>query len=181
MGRFAGLSTALNVVADQLRTQRQNQEKVSAEKNLLGFKSLLGGEIVPSDTGSISVPGMGKFDAVGRTSFPTALDLRKEARSTVTSMISQNPDLQTKIFDNPKLMTDLIDKETVRLSNILGNKGVLNINVPEVSPVTHKETTAPVLSERVYVKRPGSSKIWSIPREQLQDAIDEGAKLVPSP
>jgi len=51
---------------------------------------------------------------------PSKFDLQKEARITVNAMISQNPTLQMKAFENPNLLTSLIDEEVARLSEQYG-------------------------------------------------------------
>lgn len=51
---------------------------------------------------------------------PTRWDIQKEARTTVNSIINQNPSLQMQAWKDPTLITNMIDEEVERLSQQYG-------------------------------------------------------------
>jgi hypothetical protein len=56
-----------------------------------------------------------RYESFKTTGKPTLWDLQKEARTTVNSMLQNNPELQGKVFENPNMLTGLIDQEVTRL------------------------------------------------------------------
>ena len=51
---------------------------------------------------------------------PSSWDMRKEARTTVNALVSNNPALQMKAFKDPSLITKMIDDEVMRLEGQYG-------------------------------------------------------------
>jgi len=49
---------------------------------------------------------------------PSSWDIEKEARIRASSMLNDNPSLQIKAFDDPTIITSLIENEKKRLGNI---------------------------------------------------------------
>jgi len=49
---------------------------------------------------------------------PSSWDIEKEARIRASSMLNDNPRLQIKAFDDPTIITSLIENEKKRLGNI---------------------------------------------------------------
>jgi len=100
------------------------------------------------------------------TQKPTLWDLQKEARTTVNSALQNNPELQGKVFENPAMLTDLIDKEVGRLqTRYMGsaetNKQNTNENVlslPEgvsEEDITHTLKIHPEYTRESLIKKLG--------------------------
>ncbi len=66
--------------------------------------------------GEALLPGEQKLyeDNINKSK-PTQWDLQKEARTTVNAMLQNNDELQGKVFNNPAMLTELIDQEVSRL------------------------------------------------------------------
>ena len=167
-GKKAGLGSVIAKVADRLRSQREAGEEQGRKINLLGVEGLMTGKIAPAgaeETGTTFDLPMGKFKSV--TSQPEMWDIQKEARTTVNAMINQNPELQSQVFENPKLITDLIDQEADRLSQKYRGGG-------QVSTFTPPKITTPT-EERITVISSTGQK-GTIPKSQLQEALKSGYK-----
>ncbi len=90
---------------------------------------------------------------------PSLWDLQKEARTTVNSMLQNNPELQGKVFQDPNLLTNLIDQEVMRLTGrYRGNN--TNLKTPNPQP---EETTQPTA--------------WKIPTGITEGDIEHTMKL----
>ena len=72
------------------------------------------GEGVPAPEGYEEVP-KGKKYVKKLSKKPTKWEIRKEARTTVNSMLDDNYDLQMKVYENPGLLDELIDRQVERL------------------------------------------------------------------
>lgn len=111
---------------------------------------------------------------------PTLWDIQKEARTTVNAMINQNPVLQAQAFNNPALVTDLIDKEAERLNVKYKLKESLTpspIVSPEPTEPTQPIQPTPPTGERIKVISP-EGKRGTIPKSQLPEALREGYKQI---
>lgn len=74
---------------------------------------------------------------------PTLWDLQKEARTTVNSMLQNNPELQGKVFENPTMLTDLIDAEVARLQGrYMEGKNISQKEVTSKIPADNKRQKA---------------------------------------
>jgi len=181
--RFSGIGAALSTIADKLRKDREMQADTGQKTNLLGVEGLISGKIAPAqqgEQGAMNIPGVGNVKSVANQ--PDKWDIQKEARTTVNAMINQNPVLQAQVFQNPKLVTDLIDKEVERLSEKYRGGGLTSpISSPEIptsTPLPTPKFTPPKITpteERINVISPEGKK-GTIPRSQLDDALKTGFK-----
>lgn len=91
----------------------------------------------------------------------TPWDIQKEARITVNDMLKGNPMLQTQVFRNPTLITDLIDEEVTRLSE------QYKVTMPT------KPARPTPRGKRVRMTAP-DGKTYTIDQSEVKDAIANG-------
>ena len=122
-GRLSGIGQALKGIADKLRATRETQESLGVLGQTERIKAKIKQEYAPP----VGYEPTTQEEAIsfeeakaGLKAKPTKWDIQKEARITVNAMINQNAELQMQAFENPSLITDLIDKETERLSQQYG-------------------------------------------------------------
>jgi len=126
-GKMSGVGQAIAKVADRLRSQRETGEAMKTQLDLLGqtekIKAMYNPKGYEPKTQEEALAYEGA--KAGLKATPTDWDVQKEARTTVNAMINQNPGLQGQAFDNPALITDLINKEVDRLKGRYNPNAIL--------------------------------------------------------
>lgn len=116
-GRLSGIGAGLAKIVEQMKAQ----ETLNQQVNLLGKTEEIKQQIKQKYPEEYKPKTKEEALALKRAEagikdVPSEFDIQKEARTTVNAMIDQNTALQIQAYKNPSLLTDLIDKETERLS-----------------------------------------------------------------
>lgn len=93
---------------------------------------------------------------------PSAFEVEKEARMRINAMINENPDLQSKLFENPQELTNMIDAEVERLSKKY-----------KLTETEKQETKDKLINE-------AKSEIPSTSRTDKEKLIQENMKAFPN-
>ena len=150
-------------------------------------------EVSPSEKLTKTYDEFGRpkgFTIAPTTEKPTLWDIQKEARTTVNAMINQNPTLQIQVFDNPELITNLVDREVARLKKIyISEETKLSPmpsettptlpslpSTPEIAPLSQPAIPKPTEERISVISLQG--KRGTIPKSQLQDALKQGYRKI---